>query len=148
MTEASPPSTTVVDTRGGPNILIRLLWFVFVGWWASLIVISLAALANLTIIGIPLGLWLMNRVPQVVTLKLDRVSYTAVTGTDGHTVVTVSSVAQRPIWQRALWYLLVGWWLTTIMLYVAWAFCLTVILMPVAFPMFSATGKLLTLKRG
>lgn len=148
MAETSASATAVIDTRGGPNILIRILWFICIGWWASFIVITLAAVANLTIVGIPLGLWLMNRVPQVVTLKLDRVTYTATTGADGSTVVTVSNVPQRPFWQRALWYLLVGWWLTTIMLYVAWAFCLTLILMPMAFPMFSATGKLLTLKRG
>jgi uncharacterized membrane protein YccF (DUF307 family) len=123
------------------------LWFLFIGWWLSLVVITLAAIANLTVIGIPLGLWLMNRVPQVVTLKLDKTQYTTTTDSGGSTVITVTNVPQRPFWQRAVWYLLVGWWLTTIMLYVAWTFCLTLILMPLAFPMFSATGKLLTLKR-
>lgn len=140
-------TTTIVDTRGGPNLLIRILWFLFIGWWLSLVVITLAAIANLTVIGIPLGLWLMNRVPQVVTLKLDKTQYTTTTDSGGSTVITVTNVPQRPFWQRAVWYLLVGWWLTTIMLYVAWTFCLTLILMPLAFPMFSATGKLLTLKR-
>lgn len=142
------PTTTIVDARGGPGFLIRALWFVFIGWWLSFFVMTAAALANITIIGIPLGLWLMNRVPQVVTLKLDRTRYTTVVDSGGSATVTVSNVPQRPFWQRALWYLLVGWWLTTILLYVAWVLCLTIILIPVAFPIFSATGKLLTLKRG
>jgi uncharacterized membrane protein YccF (DUF307 family) len=145
---ASATETTFVDTRRSPNLLIRLLWFLFIGWWASFIVITLAALVNLTVIGIPLGFWLVNRVPQTATLKLDRARHTASAGADGSTVVTVSNVPQRPFWQRALWYLLVGWWLTFIALYLAWALCLTIIGMPLAFPIFSATGKLLTLKRG
>ncbi len=142
------PTTTVVDTRGGPNMLIRIIWFLLIGWWLSFFWISLAAFANLTIIGIPLGIWMMNRVPQVVTLKMDRTRFVTATDTDGNTIVTISNVAQRPFWQRALWYLLVGWWLTTLILYVAWFLCVLIVTIPLAFPMFGAAGKLLTLKRG
>jgi uncharacterized membrane protein YccF (DUF307 family) len=142
------PTVTVADKRGGPNLLIRALWFVFVGWWLSFSVISLAGLATITVIGIPLGLWLANRIPQVATLKLDRTRFIATAHADGAATISISGVPQRPFWQRALWFALVGWWLTYLWLYLAWALCITIILMPVAFPMFSAAGKLLTLKRG
>lgn len=89
----------------------------------------------------------MNRIPQVVTLKLDNTRYTVATGADGNTVVTAERIPQRPFWQRALWYLLVGWWATVTWLYVAWLLSVIVVGMPLAFPMFGFTGKLLTLKR-
>ncbi len=145
---SAAPATTIVDTRSGPNMLIRILWFLCVGWWLSFLWITLASLVSLTILGIPLGIWMCNRVPQVVTLKMDSVRLVHTTGADGSSTVTLTGVAQRPFWQRALWYLLVGWWLTTIWLYLAWLLCITILLVPVAFPMFTVTGKLLTLKRG
>lgn len=45
-----------------------LLWFYFIGWWAGLLVISLAEVCTGTIIGIPLGWWLINRLDKVVIL--------------------------------------------------------------------------------
>ncbi len=145
---ATQPTTTVVDTRSGPGFLIRALWFVFIGWWASFLLINLAVVVSFTVIGIPLAIWLMNRIPQVVTLKLDKTRTTTTLGADGSTHVTISGIPQRPFWQRALWYLLVGWWATTASLYLAWLLSITIIGMPLAFPIFSATGKILTLKRG
>ncbi len=142
------PLVTVVDHRGGPNLFLRILWFIFFGWWLSFFVISLASLAIVTIIGIPLGIWLTNRIPQTVTLKFDRARLTTTAHADGSAMVTMSNIPQRSFWIRALWFLLIGWWLTTLWLYFAWALCVTILLMPIAFPMFSTSGKLLTLKRG
>lgn len=145
----APAAThTIVDTRGGPNILIRILWFLFVGWWLSFFVVTLAAFVNCTIIGIPLGIWLMNRIPQVVTLKMDRAVTTHTVYADGSTATTLANVPQHRFLLRAIWFLLVGWWLATAWLYLAWFLCLLIITIPVAFPMFSLAGKILTLKRG
>ena len=55
-----------------PNLLIRALWFVVVGWWLSLLVTLGASLLQLTIIGIPAAVWGINRIPQVTTLKSSR----------------------------------------------------------------------------
>lgn len=147
MSEAAT-STMVVDTRTGPSFLIRALWFVLVGWWLSFLFITLIALVNLTIIGIPLGLWLANRIPQVVTLKFDRARHTTSIGADGQTTTTIADIPQRPFWQRALWYVFIGSWLTIFALYFAWLLSITIIGLPLAFAIFSSVGKLLTLKRG
>ena len=56
-------TTTVIDQRGGTPFVIRVLWFLIAGWWLSFFWISLAALANLTIIGIPLGLANFKMIP-------------------------------------------------------------------------------------
>ena len=50
----------------GPGCLIRILYFIFVGLWLGGIVTVLAWVLNITIIGLPLGLYLLNRLPQVV----------------------------------------------------------------------------------
>jgi uncharacterized membrane protein YccF (DUF307 family) len=142
------PTVTFSDTRGGPNILIRIVWFVFVGWWASLVFITLALLVTYTIVGIPIGIWLLNRIPQVTTLKLDKTMFTVRVDAEGNTDIRLSQAQQRVWWQRTLWFVLVGWWLTAFWLYAAWILCLTVIGMAIAFPMFGFTGKILTLKRG
>lgn len=49
--------------------IVRALYFVFIGWWWSALVIGLAYFFALTIIGLPLAFWLFDRVPGAVTLK-------------------------------------------------------------------------------
>ena len=51
--------TTGVERKRGPNLLIRFVWWLFIGWWASGIVVGVAWLALITIIGIPLALILL-----------------------------------------------------------------------------------------
>ncbi len=46
-----------------------LLWFYFIGWWAGLLVVSLAEVCTASLIGIPLGWWLINRLDKVVILS-------------------------------------------------------------------------------
>lgn len=50
-------------------MLMRVLWFVLVGWELGFIVIGLGYLLTLTIIGLPLGVYLLNRVPFALTLS-------------------------------------------------------------------------------
>jgi hypothetical protein len=61
---------TVVTERGRPQIswLIRGLWFVIVGWWASAIWMGFAWLIQLTVIGIPIALLMFNRTPFIASL--------------------------------------------------------------------------------
>jgi uncharacterized membrane protein YccF (DUF307 family) len=47
----------------------RALWFLFVGWWACGIALSIAYVASLTIVLLPVGLMIFNRVPAVMTLQ-------------------------------------------------------------------------------
>ena len=50
-------------------LLLRILYFFLFGWWATGVWINVAWFLNATIIGLPLGLWMLNRVPQVLTLR-------------------------------------------------------------------------------
>ncbi len=75
----------VYDYNKGPGCLVRGLWFIFIGLWLGGIWCWIAWILNITIIGMPLGLWMLNRIPQVMTLKPVR------------TVSTVSMVEGRPV---------------------------------------------------
>ena len=57
------------EVQQGPGLLVRALWFMFIGWWLTGIVSAIAWLAMITIIGLPLGIWLINRIPTVITLR-------------------------------------------------------------------------------
>ena len=50
-------------------LLLRILYFFLFGWWATGVWILVAWLLNITVIGLPLGVWMLNRVPQVLTLR-------------------------------------------------------------------------------
>jgi uncharacterized membrane protein YccF (DUF307 family) len=48
---------------------IRAIWFVLVGWWLGLAFFKIAYLLCVTILGLPAGIWMLHRVPLVMTLK-------------------------------------------------------------------------------
>ena len=54
--------------RGQHSLLVRALYFVFVGWWLSFLWANLAALLAITIVGLPIAIWLVNRLPFVTSL--------------------------------------------------------------------------------
>jgi uncharacterized membrane protein YccF (DUF307 family) len=47
---------------------VRLIYFVFIGWWFSLGWSLAAWFLCVTIIGLPLGVLMLNRLPNVTTL--------------------------------------------------------------------------------
>lgn len=132
----------VVEQRSGPNLLIRALYFIVFGLWFSSIWAAIAWVLCVTIIGLPLGLWMLNRLPQVVTLAPQRSDLVIAGGRAYRT-----DVPQRPFLLRAVWFVLIGWWLSALWLTVAWALCASVIGMVVAFWMFDRVPAIITLAR-
>jgi len=59
----------VIQRSDGAGLLIRALYFVLFGWWFSAFWAVIAWVLCITIIGLPLGLFMLNRMPQVATLK-------------------------------------------------------------------------------
>src|SRR6476661_3487675 len=95
----------VIQRSDGAGLLIRALYFVLFGWWFSAIWAVVAWVLCITVIGLPLGLYMLNRLSQDVTLKPSR----------GHLPLSSSGqiveVAgrQRPFPLRALYFVLFGW---------------------------------------
>lgn len=49
-------------------LLVRAVWFVFVGSWLSLAWVVVASLFAVTVVGLPVAIWLLNRLPFVLSL--------------------------------------------------------------------------------
>jgi len=108
------------------SLLVRAVWFLFVGWWVTGIWLSVAWFLNVTIIGIPLGIKMINRVPLVLTLKRrDRL----VTESDGG--------SQYSLLVRAVWFIFVGWWASGVWTGVAYALSVTIVGLPLAIWMYN-----------
>jgi len=100
-------------------------------------------------IGLPLGLWLLNRLPQVFTLRGETKQWQVSAAGEGDTtwMAQAVSITQRPLHWRALYFVLVGWWLSLLWLEVAWLVGLTIIGLPLSFFMFSKSAAVTTLRR-
>jgi uncharacterized membrane protein YccF (DUF307 family) len=112
-----------------PSLLVRAVWFVFVGWWLTGLWLSVAWLLNVTIIGIPLGIKMINKVPLVLSLKKRNEAY----------VESEDASSQYSLPVRAVWFVFVGWWASGVWTGVAYVATLTVVGIPLAVWMY---GKL------
>ena len=123
MTENS--TQTVIKTPDqGPGCLIRILYFIFV------------------------GLWLLNRLPQLMTLKPVQ-TQARVTVVDGRVVYRETNLPAHPFLLRAVYFILIGWWFSALWLVLAWLITgLSLGLgLPLAFWMFDQVPAITTLAR-
>ena len=140
-------TTNVFIESSGPNMVIRALWFVFVGWWLGQLAIWAAWLLNLLVITLPIGLYILNRLPQIFTLRAAARDWQVSASGDGVTVVKAVDIPQRNFILRAAYFVLVVWWFSFIWLQVAWLMGFTIVLLPLSFLMFSKSAALTTLRR-
>jgi uncharacterized membrane protein YccF (DUF307 family) len=61
----------VYETTGVAQypFLLRALYFVLIGWWFSALWMALASFVCWTIIGLPIGIWMFDGVPALVSLQ-------------------------------------------------------------------------------
>lgn len=138
---------TVIVSKENPGCLVQVLWFALVGWWAGELWIAAAWILMLTVIGAPLAVGMLNMLPQVIAL---RGSTTAVqiTRTDQFQyAVRDVRVPQRSWILRAIYFVLVGWWVSALWMEAAYALCLSIIGLPIGFWMFDRVPALVSLKR-
>jgi uncharacterized membrane protein YccF (DUF307 family) len=131
----------------GPGLLVRILWFVFLGWWLAGLANLLGYLLCLTIIGLPAGFMLFNRIPSILTLRPRTVHMTTTVGDDGAVYVTEAIVEQRGFFLRAIWFLVIGWWLGAIWSAVAFTLCVLVITLPLGVMAYNRLPAVMTLRR-
>ena len=136
----------VRESPGFPFIL-RVLWFIFIGWHVTFWWVLAAWLLNLTIIGMPLGLWMLNRVPLVLTLRMPR-GYAVTEVRDGRVIERrTENVPQNPFLLRALYFILIGFWFSLIWALLGWLLCVSIIGLPVGVLMLNRLPEVTTLMR-
>lgn len=136
--------TTVRQPVKQLPFLLRVIWFFVLGWELTGIWILIAWILNATIIGLPLGLWMINRVPQVLTLKAQPGGYEIDVATGKSRYVS----AEQPPWiLRAAYFVLIGWWFSLVWAAVAWLLCVTVIGLPLGVLMLHGLPAATTLRK-
>ena len=135
------------DHKSGPGLLVRACWWLFAGWWLSGFVVTIAWFALVTIIGIPLGVWLINRLPTVLTLRPRTRSWQLGEDELGQPVWSDRGREQVAWPLRGIWFVVVGWWASGLWMGVAWLIQLTVIGIPIALLMFNRTPFVASLYR-
>jgi len=115
-------------------LVVRALWFFFIGLPLGFAWVVAAWLFNLTLIGLPIGLWMLSMMPQVMTLRQQRPQPPR---PPAHSATSVAV--------RAVYFVLIGWWLSLLWMLAAWGIAATVIGLPLSFMMFERTSTVLTL---
>ena len=105
----------------GRSILLRALWFLLVGWWATPVLVNVAWALNATVVLAPIGIKLINLVPVVLTLAESRAGVDPDTGRGQHSILL-----------RAIYFVLVGWWLSFAWANVAAFLAITIVGLPIA----------------
>ena len=137
----------VVNQRSTPGCLVQALWFMFVGWWVGSVWVGLAWVAMVTIIGIPLSVKMINKLPKVFALR-ETDKALIIQQQDGLTVIDIDGkTPQYNIVLRAVYFLLIGWWFTGFWVYFGYFLCLTLIGMPAGFWMFDKAPAIMSLRR-
>lgn len=138
--QAAPAMVAQPEVDSLLYLVLRLVWFLFVGLWLGQLWLMFAWLFNLTIIGLPIGLWMLNRLPQVMTLRRNPFRLHTLEG------ATYTRTSNGTPWvMRALYFVCIGWWFSLLWLQLAWLFAASLIGMPVAFLMFERTTMVTTL---
>ncbi len=135
MTDKLMPTSEIAAPRTAPGWFVTALWFVFVGSWLTPMWAIAALLCIVTIIGAPLGLLMLNRLPQIATLR------PPLQQPDG------SAVPQRFWLVRALYFVFVGLWVSLVWMSLAWVFSVTLIGLPLGIWMWNRTPAVTTLAK-
>jgi uncharacterized membrane protein YccF (DUF307 family) len=131
LTPAPNSPIRVTELKQGPDMAVRAIWFIFIGWWATGIVSAFAWVLCVTIIGLPLGIWMINRIPTVLTLRPRTAYRYEYTDELGRRIDVVDTIEQPPWYIRGLWFVFVGWWLSGLAMTIAWVLCVLLITLPV-----------------
>jgi uncharacterized membrane protein YccF (DUF307 family) len=69
LTLKEPRSPSDPDlARGQRSLLVRGVYFLFVGWWFGFVWANVASFLAITVVGLPVSLWMLNRLPFVTSL--------------------------------------------------------------------------------
>lgn len=127
------------------SLLVRAVWYAFVGWWATGLWLSVAWVLNLTIVGMPLGIKMINKTPKVLSLKEPDRRTEVTIDDDGN--AEVAAVEQRSLLVRGLYFVAVGWWASGVWISIAYVCSLSIVGIPIAVLMYNKLPAVVSLYR-
>jgi uncharacterized membrane protein YccF (DUF307 family) len=143
-----PPHVTQINIRQqqSPGCLVRGLWYLFIGSWLGFFWLHLGYAFCLTIVGLPLGLTMLNRLPWVLTLRpaSQQVNVTVVPGV---TSITLGGAQQYSMLIRTLYFLGIGWWAGYLWALTGYTLCMFIFTLPVGLIMLNHLPMVLTLRK-
>ena len=135
----------VIKTRSN-GLLVRALYFIFIGWWFGLFWAFLSWLMYATVIGAPLGVVMMNKIPGAISLKARERDTVVIQDPEGYRVQQVNK-KQYPLWARILYYP-VGLILSLLTILLGWLLCVLLITLPLGIMVFNKVPAVASLHRG
>jgi uncharacterized membrane protein YccF (DUF307 family) len=140
-------TTQTIETKQNPGCLLQILWFAFIGFWLGQLWMVAAWILMVTIIGIPLGVTMLNSLPKVFALREPPRKLKIAASADGSRVLREVEPEQVNIFLRAIYFVFIGWWFSALWMEAAYAMCMSVIGLPLGFWMFDATPAVVSLRR-
>ncbi len=137
----------VINEGKSPNIILRFLWFILIGWWVGYLVVAVAFILEAIIIGIPLAIYLFDRLPEIMTLKARRRKLDVYEDNKGRLETRELRPQQHNILLRIVYFLLIGWWLSALWITGSFALAATIIGTPLAFWMVDRVPFIASLAR-
>lgn len=125
-------------------ILVRLLYFFFIGLPLGLAVALVGWGLCVTVILMPFGIWVLHRLPLITTLTMPHEEYMPIAKASDFRVERETDSV--PFLFRLVWFVLVGCWLSFIWIKLAFLLGATFILTPVGFWMINRVPAILTLE--
>jgi uncharacterized membrane protein YccF (DUF307 family) len=147
METAATNVNVIVTGKAQHGFLLRALWYIVFGWWVSSIVSALAYLCIVSVIGIPAGFWLINRIPATMTLRQRTRDIVGTIDEAGNVVLVERHIPQASLLLRGLWFVVVGWWALGIWMGVAWFASVSIIGIPLGILMYNRAPWVATLQR-
>jgi uncharacterized membrane protein YccF (DUF307 family) len=120
---------------------------VLIGWWLTGFWSALAWALTASVVGLPLGLWMINRLPQVLALMPARIVVETTTGPGGGVTNHLRPVAERPLLVRAVYFVLIGWWFSAIWMAVAYFCAVSLVGLPLALWLYNRVPLVMTLNQ-
>jgi uncharacterized membrane protein YccF (DUF307 family) len=135
------------EVQEGPGLLVRAIWFLLVGWWLTGIVSAVAWFAMVTIIGLPLGIWLINRIPTVITLRPRTREVRQMVDAAGFARLEAVAIPQQPWYVRGVWFIVIGWWASAIVMTIGWILIVLLVTIPIGLWMYNRVPFVASLYR-
>lgn len=127
------------------GLIIRALYFLFIGWWFGLFWAILSWAMYATIVFAPLGIVMLNKVPGAISLKARKQDIKVFADESGYRIEQTNR-KQLPLWARILYYP-IGLCASLMAIFLGWLLCVLLITMPLGIMLFSWVPAIASLHR-